>query len=310
MPNDEARMTKMGVHYFYGPDTYAAREALTDLAKQEKARLYFLEPEQLDERTLKERLTAGGGMFGKDMFVIRDPSQLIKNLQEVLVDIAHKKPKTAIVLWDQEQPREKSLVFTAFRETGKFFAELAPEDVAKWLTQEARQRGVTLSQDVAMLLWQRLGSDRFRLLSELERLSLTEESLTTQRVVEETVPLNSEGEIFELLRAVTAGKRDQALQEFQNLLESGESELYIVSMLAYQFRTLYLLSRGKTQGVSPGAARALTPVAKRRAPAAWLNDLTRVVAADFAIKQGKTDMRTGVTMLILGLVGSAIAAPR
>ena len=268
------------IRYFYGEDTYAAREAIGELAKKKQARVSFWEAENLDEQSLAEKLERGGGLFGKDMAVLREPSHLRKSLQEKLVEAAEKKLPADVILWDSE-PDERSPVFTHFQKTAQVFQVLPAGKLQAWLIEEARQRQVVLEPKAAALLVERIGaSDRWRLLSELEKLAIQGETITSREVENEVAAQDMEGEIFEMLRLIAAHKKSAALQHLAALLQAGNSEFYILSMLAYQFRILYLQQRTEK----------------------FLNGLARVVATDFAIKQGKVDARTGVTMLILGLM--------
>lgn len=289
------------IRYFYGEDTFAAREAVTELAQKEKAQLRFINAHQIDGHW-NEQLRTRGGLFGKELLVIPDPSELSKAVQEMIVKAADEGSSALVVLWDQEETNESSPVFARFHKEAQVFSGLSVHELTRWLITEAMQRGVTLPSPAAQRLVQQLGPDRYRLLSELERLSLMQAEITVDQIMAEVPAESTEGEVFELLRALTAKKREVALAQFQALLENGANELYIVSMLAYQFRTLYVLSRGKHTGVSPRAAAALAPVAKRRPPSAWLQELTRVAATDFAIKQGTVEARTGVTMLLLSFL--------
>lgn len=264
------------IRYFYGEDTYAAREAIADLAKKEKARLIFWETEGFDEESLAEKLERGAGLFGREMVVIREASHLRKSLQEKLVESAEKQAAD-VILWDEE-PDERSFVFKHFSAGARIFPALPVSQLQAWLTAQAKERQSVLEPGAAARLVARVGPDRWRLLSELEKLSLQNERITSEHVVQEVPDQAGEGEIFELLRLVAAGKKSAAMQQLEGLLAAGNSEFYILSMLAYQFRKLYLAQRTGTH----------------------LHSLARVVATDFAIKQGKVDARTGVTMLILG----------
>ncbi len=290
------------IRYFYGEDTFAAREAIGEVVAREKAQVQFLDAEVVTAETLPQVLERGAaGLFGKEIVVVREPSALSPALQEMLVAAALR-GAGELVLWDSEKPGARSPLYKHFQKIGRHFAALPSQQLESWLIAEAKKRGVGLSPAAAQMLVARLGTDRWRLLSEIERLSLRREEITRQHVEDEVEVGKEEGEVFEMLRAVVVRNRPEAMRRLQGLLQSGASEFYILSMLAYQLRTLYLLAAGKSQGVSPRVAQSFTQVAKRRASAAWLADVTRVVAADFAIKQGKTDPRTGVVMLVMNLV--------
>lgn len=266
------------IRYFYGEDSYAAREAIGELARQEQARLSFWDAESLDEKSLAEKLERGGGLFGKELAVIRGASSLRKDLQEKLVEAAEKNRPADVVLWD-EDPDRRSLVFKHFQKTAQIFPVLSAAKLQAWLTREAKERQVSLEEKAANMLVARVGPDRWCLLSELEKLSLQSAYITPDRVAQEVPEQTGEGEVFELLRLVAAGKKAAAMRQLENLLAEGSSEFYVLSMLAYQFRKLYLEQRSVKS----------------------LNSLSRVVATDFSVKQGKVDARTGVVMLVASL---------
>lgn len=266
------------IRYFYGEDTFAAREAIGELAKKKKARLIFWEAENLDESSLVEKLEKGGGLFGKELAVMRELSHLRQSLQAILVQAAEKNRPADVVLWD-EDPDQRSLVFKHFQKQARVFPALPVSKLHAWLTAQAKARNVEIELPAVSALITRIGPDRWRLLSELEKLSLPGGHITSERVVQAVPEQDMAGEIFEMLRLITIGKKSAAMQQFENLLAGGDSEFYVLSMLAYQFRKLYLQQRtGK-----------------------YLNNLARVVATDFAIKQGKVDAKTAVTMLIASL---------
>lgn len=291
------------VQYFYGEDSYAAREAIEALAKQQGAQLEWLNVDGLLPQAITVRLSQGGsGLFGKTMLVVRDASRLPAGLQEKLVAPAFAGQATNLVAWDEGQPDRRSQVFRTWKDQAREFVAPTESELLAWLEAEAKQREVILERGAARVLIERAGNDRWRLLSELERLSLVHTEITAE-IIEREIDAQAEaGEVFELLSALVRGNKQEVARQLEALLESGESEFYILSMLAYQFRLLYMVARGQTRGLTPGAVRRNTPVARQRPAAAWLESLTRVVATDFAIKQGKTDPRTGVTMLVLGLV--------
>lgn len=291
------------VQYFYGEDSYAAREEIKGLAEKQKAQIEWLASDTLTPQEVTVRLAQGGdSLFGKKMLVVREASRLPAAVQERLVAPAFAGQATNLVAWDEGQPDRRSLVYRTWKDQAREFSAPAEIELIAWLQQEAKRREVTLDDAAGRAMVERLGSDRWRLLSELERLSLVHTEITLDTVKQEVDAQAEGGEVFELLAALVRGERQETIKQLKGLLESGESEFYVLSMLAYQFRMLYLVARGKTRGLSPGVVRRSTAVARQRPAASWLEDLTRVVATDFAIKQGKVEARTGVSMLVLGLM--------
>jgi DNA polymerase III delta subunit len=76
------------VYYFWGEDTFGARQAIGELALTQKCSVQWLDKTQLEEKSLRQRLEESGGLFGKSLLVVRDPSQLPAHLQKMLVEVA------------------------------------------------------------------------------------------------------------------------------------------------------------------------------------------------------------------------------
>lgn len=301
----------MSAVFFYGEDMYAAREALTELAAQRQAELVWYDAEDLAARSVEAMLDQGASLFGRRMNVVRDPSRLPKSVQEQLAGVVQRGQDTS-VLWERGIPDRRSQLWRVLRQHAQEFAPLSLAELQSWLIDMAGQRGGTLDRVAAGLLVERVGLDRWRLLHELERLLLSGVPVTAELVAAEIAVL-PETEVFALLEAIGRGEGRAAGRHLVDLLAGGAGELYILTMLAYQFRTLLVVQVGLAEGRSEqelaraarlhpyvvqknmGLARRLSQVAVRGA-------LTRILATDTAIKNGTVDARTAVVMLVLGLV--------
>ena len=84
-------------------------------------------------------------------------------------------------------------------------------------------------------------------------------------------------------------------------------------MLAWQFKVLVQVKQGMVAQLSPAAIARRTKlkpfVIEKSLPHVrlvslpqLLDTLTKLLAADWAIKQGKVDARTALTMTVLGLL--------
>lgn len=303
------------VRYFFGDDTYQAREAIEDVVKRRAGRLIWLDREDIERQPLRERLEQGsGGLFGKEVLVARDVSLWPKAMQQEVVEATKMETGADLIVWDRVQSDRRSALFRALKK--KQAQEFSYPDVVwlvRWLVAEAGRRGGAIDTPAARLLIERIGFDRWRLGSELEKLMLRGSGEVGQRAVEEAVEVaGGQQGIFIMLDALIGGKQKQAIRVMEELLEAGESELYVLSMLAYQYRSLLLIAtclrRGLTPeeiaaktGLHPYVVRKHQSVARQVASEQLLDALTKILAADVAIKQGRVDSRTGLTMLVLGL---------
>lgn len=302
------------MEYFYGPDSYGAREALQKLAVKEKARLRWVDREQLELKNIADIVGQQHGFFGTDLVVIRDPSALPKDLQEDLAaSVAGAGGKALWVAWDRVVPDKRSKLWRALSPYAEEWPAWQPAQLGVWLEKRAGELAGTLEKPAAQMLIARIGSDRWRLENELKRLLLVGEgSSVPLSLVEREVAAAEQSEIFTLLDALGRGQRVEAVRSAQALLAAGNNEFYILSMLGYQWRTLLVARAGLDERKSaavvaregklhPYVVEKNLPIAGRLPYARWRDGLTRILATDFAIKQGKVDPRTGLLMLVITL---------
>lgn len=304
------------MHYFYGPDTYAAREAIEAVAQQEAARIRWVDQEQLEGKSIGDIVGQSHGLFGKDVAVVRDPSDMPQLFQEdITAYVAREGTTVSWVLWDRGMPDKRSKLWRAVKARAQEFPHASPKQIVNWLVARAQHLGGEVELKAAEALVARIGFDRWRLENELQRLLLMaqgEGQGVGLALVEQEVAVSENAEIFATLDALVRGEQASALKSIETLLAAGHSEFYILSMLGYQFRTLVMIRAGLDEGKTPSSlaresklhpyvVEKNVPVAQRLSLAVWRGGLTRILATDFAIKQGKVDPRTGLLMLIMTL---------
>ena len=301
------------ISYFYGEDTYEARGAIAALAQKAGIPIRWLDKGDFERQSLRAWIDESrSGLFGSSLVVIRDPSSFSKALQESIAATTSDGSKLEAILWDRKVPDKRSKLFKAYKSSGREFSPPQFAELLRWLQEEAKKEEVVFDHGSAQALIAAIGSDRWRLASELEKLSLRTKTITVQHIVDEAIPTSSTEEIFPMLDALSQGNTAKAIQLIELFLQRGDSELYILSMLAYQFRTLFLIRRGMEMGRSgdalareiglhPYVVQKNTPAARRFSSEVLLSMLTRIAATDFAIKQGMVDQRTALIMIVASL---------
>ncbi|MFH1354206.1 MAG: DNA polymerase III subunit delta [bacterium] len=301
------------IHYFYGEDTYRARREIDKLAEEKKARVRWLDRTDFEEAGAGELLGKGAtrGLFGQELLVVRDIADMPASLQGDIL-IAVEQGAASCVLWDRGKPDKRLAVYKKLREKGREFELMSPGAAAAWLKVQAEERGGQIDEAAARELVERVGTDGWGLVAELEKLLVMRERITVSDVLA-AVPEAPIAEVFSMLDALTRGDKRSAIRSIEILLDEGNSEFYILSMLAYQFRTLLAVRRGidknqmqaviaKENRMKPYSVQKNYAHAQRFPVGFLRGALTRILAADFSIKQGKVDQRTGLMMLVLNLV--------
>lgn len=300
--------------YFYGPDTYGALAVIQTQAQQSGAHIVYIDAEDAARLSAREALVSGSTLFGATLHVLRDPSLWPVALQSDLAALWQEKPDTSAILWDRIKTDKRTALWQAVKQDAQEFPILSVPQLVAWLQQEAGNRSCAIDAAAIEMLIARVGFDRWQLINTLEQLSLQQETITAsnvERVAPEPVlSANS----FQLVDAVMAGQGVRALTVLESLLAAGEQEVALLGLLAWQYRTLFFIQLDLRAGHSLSAIarqRKINPyvvekgavLARRLSPGFVLDCLSRVMATDFAAKQGRVEsFRTALVMLVLGLL--------
>lgn len=300
------------VYYFYGEDTYAARQAIGELAREQGAAVRWADRSDFLEVSAAEVVArAGAGLFGRQLLVVRDAGALAPGVQqELMAALVAAGDDCTCVLWDRSGGREVE-VARASGVQRRQFQPLKAAELCAWVCSEATRRGGAIEPSAAREMVERAGPDRWRIASELDKLLLVTQHVRTAHVRARVDATGAVG-IFPVLEALARGDTQRAVRGVVERLTAGDSEFYLLSMLAYQFRTLYRIRCGIAAGrraadiarehkLAAYAVQKNYPYARRFSVRALREALTRVLAADFAIRRGRVEARTGLVMLVLGL---------
>jgi len=195
---------------------------------------------------------------------------------------------------------------------------LAAPDVkalAGWLQRRARQRSIAVEGSAAALLCDFVGANLRQLDNELEKLSLYAGNRPiTPQDVRAMVADASEEQVWGLTDALAQRQPAKAMARLQELRRNDPSPIYLVSLIARQYRMLLEIKSLAATGVSTPAelARQLgyspypvqkaLPLTSQYAFAELEAILDRLLTVDMAMKTG-SDPDTELDLLVAELVG-------
>lgn len=201
-------------------------------------------------------------------------------------------------------------------------ARLGVGEVAGWIAARAALRGLQLVPGAIEALAATVGPDSDRVEQELAKLS----SFAGTRAVEVAdvralVAGAIESDVFALTEAVVRKDPRAAIARLDELLADGQAAQQILALLVWQFRVLLFASAMRGGGDAERMAKAIR-ASSANALYRWQAHARRVdrkmvtrayeslYATDLAIKQGRTDPETALTLCVLDLCGVANADPR
>ncbi|MCL1964501.1 MAG: DNA polymerase III subunit delta [Firmicutes bacterium] len=180
------------------------------------------------------------------------------------------------------------------------FDRLGDPALARWMQQQLRPLGKTISYENTSFLAFTAGRDLLTLTQELAKLSAYagDREEIGQADIEAVVTPSLECTVFQLVDALVAGKEAEAFGLLGAMLENGEARVGILAMMARQYRNLLhlkLMAKArvpeaeiqKQLGVPPFAMRRLAAQARAADEETLASRLRLCVDTDYAIKSGK-----------------------
>jgi len=191
------------------------------------------------------------------------------------------------------------------------FEPLSTGRLHSWVAQQAGEQGAEIDRPAISRLLELTGDDQWRLHGEIAKLAAYRSPITIE-TVNEMVAESTNETIFNLVEAMTAGRVEVALRLYRELRQSGQNEMYMLSMDIWQLRNLLLAkAAGKTTPPQLAEAAGMSPyvagkmLAKRHlfTEDSLKRAFLESVDTDYQIKSGAGAAEVLVEQLILRVAG-------
>ena len=309
--------------FLYGPDTYRSKRKLSEIIEEYKKvhriglSLVFFEGGDLKLASLKEAIRQTSIFDEKKLLVISNVSanqdfkeKFLKN-SEFFESL-----KDTVLFYEEDEIPAKDKFFAFLKNKAKVqnFQFLQGENLKKWIRQELAGFKAEISPEAMTKLVDSVGSDLWRLSNEINKLVSfrKKERKVNLEDVELLVKPKIETAIFKTIDAIAQKDKKQALLLIHRHLKKGDSPLYLLSMINFQFRNLLvvkdLMERRQPYGAILKAVKLHPFVVKKsyyQAQKFTLAELKKIYRkifqADLDIKTGKINPETALDLLITGI---------
>lgn len=242
------------IFFLHGPDIYRAKMTIDSIKDKFRSAvdpsgnaIYTFDGESMNWSRLLN-LLKGQGMFSqRNLIIVRDIlsapewDEFEQPLLEWLQSQQDTKEEHYLVLWqpDSKLPAKHPLIkaLQRFKYVTEF-AELTGDALNRWVAAEAKKYNISFTTEAIQMLIELVGNDTWELHNEIHKLCHSGHNPVTPAVVEEFVSSKITNQIFQAIDA--CGQRDKATAHdlIETLLRSGAEGLYILAMVARQFRLL------------------------------------------------------------------------
>ncbi len=310
------------IYLIYGEDSYRIREHISELkkaAKKGQADVITLDAKTLSADRLTEYLQAGSLFAGRSAFIIGGIfSAGDAGLKERAVQLVERLPKDAeVIFWEEGAPDRRTILYRLLAKKAKVIEKTPLQHAAlgQWINDRAQTMGLRLDQGAQSLLAQSVGPDLAQMDQELTKLAhFVDGRIATEADVAKLVAARMPPSIFEFLDRLGTSSGD-AVMFVERLLASGQDPSYLLSMLAYQLRTLILVADlrlrepniGPSQiaqklGLHPFVVQKTLQQVRRYSMSELVILHRRLTEVDIQIKTGAIDASDALFLIVARLV--------
>lgn len=247
--------------FLYGQDTYRSRQKLNEIIEHYKKihksglNLRYFDLKTADYQSFKEEIQSASMFREKKLVVLKNAinnenfkTNFLKYPKKFVVS------KNIILFYEEGEISEKDKLFKFLEKYGKSqeFKLLEGQKLKIWAKNEFDNWGVKINSLALEKLVNFVGNNLWQLSNEIKKLiayknkpvfakTPTGKQKIEEKDVELLVRPKIETDVFKTIDAIAAKNKKTALKLIHQHLEKGDSPLYLLSMVNFQFRNLLII---------------------------------------------------------------------
>jgi len=244
------------IYFIYGEDSYRSKKKLEDiiLGYKEKNRsginLVYFDTIAETFKNFFGNLQVNSMFAEKKLIILKNvfeskefQTNFLENIQNL------EKAEDIVIVYQDNSPDQRTKLFKELQKKSKCqeFGFLSTVALKKWIVEEfvrpaSKHSEAKINPEAVDLLISFVGSDLWRMSNEINKLSnYKKNSVIKKEDVALLVKPGIDNDIFKTIESLVSGEKKQALTLLHKHLEDGDNALYLLSMIAYQFRNILII---------------------------------------------------------------------
>lgn len=227
-----------------------------------------LDGEEASYDRMRESLESLPFLASRKLVVLRSPGaqkEFAENAEALFKNL----PENIDVIIVEPKLDKRLSYFKFLKKTTDFkeYNELDAQHLSRWLVEQAKAAGGSLKPNDASMLISRLGVNQQLLSMELEKLLLYNPEITKESIINLTDKA-PQSTIFDLLEAALSGRKQQAIELYEEQRALRVEPVQIMALLAWQLHILALIKSASARTADTIASEArLSPYVVRKSKA-------------------------------------------
>lgn len=242
------------IFFLYGKDNFRSLEKLKEIIAghqkihQTGLNLRFFDCQEHIFEDFRDQLRTKSMFREKKLFVLRNvfSNSLFK---QALLEYKQELTQTQniILFYEKEDPPVKDSLFIWLQEnsTSQRFDLLKNRQLESWIKKELEKHQAEIEPAALKLLIEYVGNDLWQLSNELQKLVNYKKGAKRITIFQEDVktltPQKLDTNIFKTIDFIAEKQKQKAISLIHKHLQKGDSPLYLLSMITFQFRNLLVL---------------------------------------------------------------------
>jgi len=246
--------------FLYGQDSYRSKKKLEEIIDHYKKihksglNLIYIDAAQTDFTDFYNSFKSSSMFAEKKLLVVKNVFSNKKFQEDLLTEIKNINSfKDIVVVYESDAVDERTKTFKTLIKACKSqeFKPLDAKELKVWAREQFEASGQKINLDALDLMISYAGNNLWQLSNEIKKLSDFKRGLTIKKEDVDALvkPNNLQGDIFKTIDALAQKNKKQALLLLQKHLDSGEVPLYLLSMIAWQFKNLLVVKELAQKGM-------------------------------------------------------------
>ncbi len=320
----------------YGPDAFRSSAKLKEIISRYKGSgkkgLNILEAGNISVEDVEAELVSSSMFKERKLLVFKHVFQEkpIKDFFLSHTELLEKAEHTLVFFEEKDIPSKDGL-FQFLEKNGKVqkFEILSGPPLLSWIAKEGGKYGVSISKEAGKELAALFESDLWALAQEIQKIALFKLSAKDQAALKEGEPrpegsgreisvsracpirvedvralspqVSFETDIFATIDAIGRKKKELALELLHEHLVKGDSPIYLLSMIHFQFRNILQVKDSSRENIHmhPFVAKKSHELASLFSMDELKAVYEKIWKTDCAVKTGAMDGETALDLLLL-----------
>lgn len=302
--------------FLYGEDDFRSQQKLNEIIKHYKKihqtgfNLKYFDFEKQEFNDFRDSFQTKSMFREKKLFVLKN---FFSNQEFKQKFLANKNQflnsQNTIVFFQKGEPNKKNSLFLFLNKKAKTqqFRPLKIGQLENWIKKELKSQETPIESPALKLLISYSNNNLWQLSNEIKKLvhykASTKNKKITKQDIEKLVAPKIELNIFKTIDAIAEKNKQKALFLIRQHLEKGESPLYLLAMISFQFRNLLMVKEKSTRSLN------MHPFVLRKS--LWLSQkftfqqlkqiYQKIAQIDLGIKTGKIEPGLALDLFIAGI---------